>query len=112
MLNISGTIMPEELPTEVATLPRCLVEPEGVVPTPDLISSGATLRAFESALRALLARLEASHKTVRRLHVFAAAPLCAAVTLGRVRADDVHPSLVLYDRTEGGYRRALEIGAS
>lgn len=112
LLNVSGTITPEELPDEVGSLARCLIEPVDAVPAPDLISSVAAVRAFEAALRDLLARLEASHKTVRRLHVFAAIPLSAAVTLGRVRADEVHPALVLYDRTEAGYRRALEIGAS
>lgn len=110
LLNVSGTITPEELPGEVATLPRCLVEPVDAVPAPDLIGSAATLSAFEGAIRDLLAQLEASHKTVRRLHVFAAVPLSAAVTLGRVRADEVHPALLLYDRTEAGYRLALEIG--
>ncbi|WP_089107345.1 hypothetical protein [Streptomyces hyaluromycini] len=46
---------------------------------------------------------------LRRLHVLAAVPVSAAVALGRVHDADVHPCLVVYDRTGGQYSAALEI---
>jgi hypothetical protein len=60
-------------------------------------------------LRQLLSELEASHKNLRRVHIMAAAPVSAAVTIGRVHDANVHPALVVYDRTDGRYIPALEI---
>jgi len=110
VLNVSGSIASDELPGEVGSLPRFVLAPSSAVPSPDLVNSAEALAAFESSLRELLAWIEANHKSIRRLHVFAAVPLSAAVTLGRVRADEVHPALLLYDRGENGYHPALEIG--
>jgi hypothetical protein len=110
VLNVSGSIAWAELPDEIRSLPRFVLAPSSAVPSPDLVSSANALAAFEASARTLLARIEATHKTIRRLHVFAAVPLSAAVTLGRVRANEVHPALLLYDRGESGYHPALEIG--
>jgi hypothetical protein len=74
-----------------------------------VINSASTLEEFTSVLRQLLSELEASHKAMQRLHVLAAVPVSAAVTLGRVHDANVHPTLVIYDRTDGQYTAALEI---
>ena len=66
------------------------------------------MTAFETAIRELFASLEATAKSIRRLHVLPALPLSAAVTLGRVRDPLVHPTLLIYDRADAGYQPALE----
>lgn len=109
VLNLSGTIQPEEVPHQLAGLRRYRISPVGVAAAPDVLRNRASLTQFQEVLRSLFADLEASAKQVRRLHVLFAVPLSAGVSLGRVRDRQVHPALVLYDRTPSGYRRALEI---
>ena len=109
VLNVSGTIQEHELPAAVVGLPVFSLTTIGT-PTPDAIQNGDGLKAFEGSVRQLLGALEADYKSIRRLHVFAALPVSAAVTLGRSLDPAVHPSLVLYDRTSGGYVAALEVG--
>ena len=80
-----------------------------VTPDVDVIRSRAALDAFTRAARDVFATLDA-HKNIKRLHVFVAAPISAAVQLGRVRDPHIHPALVIHDRMTGGdYRHALEI---
>ncbi|MEU1484480.1 HNH endonuclease [Streptomyces sp. NPDC005752] len=109
VLNLSGTIQPEEVPQQLAGLRRYRVSPVGAASAPDVLRNRASLTRFQEVLRSLFADLEASAKQVRCLHVLFAVPLSAGVSLGRVRDRQVHPALVLYDRTPSGYRRALEI---
>lgn len=112
LVNASGTIHVNELPTEVAALPVYAVEPTGTTPQPDTVRSRAVLASFESAVRELLGHLEATHKAVQRLHVFAAAPVSVAVTLGRSIGWRIHPNLVVYDRlADGTYQQAMEVTA-
>ena len=109
LINASGTVQRDELPDALRALPVYVVAPDDVTPHTDTVASPASLISFETAVRAVLADVEATHKQVRRLHVIAAAPLSAAVVLGRVRDPHVHPSYVLYDRADSGYRPVLEI---
>ncbi|MFJ5531018.1 SAVED domain-containing protein [Streptomyces sp. NPDC093261] len=109
ILNISGSIQAEELPQQLALLPRWTIHPHDVIPSVDVINSVPTLNEFTSVLRQLLSELEANHKNLRRLHILAAIPVSAAVTLGRVHDANVHPDLVIYDRTAGQYTAALRI---
>ncbi|MDC7120590.1 SAVED domain-containing protein [Cellulomonas fimi] len=109
VLNVSGTIQPDELPQEVADLPRHVMTPVGQTPGVETISSPAALDAFTETVRALLSRLEVTDKHLSVLHVFAAMPLSAGVALGRARDPHVHPPFLIYDRTDSGYTPVLEI---
>jgi hypothetical protein len=109
LLNISGSIQPQELSEHLRQLPRWTISPRGAVPSVDVIDSLSALEEFTTVLRQLLSELEASHKNLRRVHVMAAAPVSAAVTIGRVHDANVHPALVIYDRTDSQYTQALEI---
>ncbi|WP_235618722.1 HNH endonuclease [Embleya scabrispora] len=109
LLNISGSIQEAELPSDLQDLPRWRVSPHGVTPSVDVVNSVDTLNAYSSTLRSLMSDLEARHKHIRRLHVLAAAPVSAAVALGRLHDANVHPVLVIYDRSDGRYNAAMEI---
>jgi hypothetical protein len=111
IVNASGTIHPIELPADVSAFPQFFIEPVDAVPHVDTIATRAALGSFERAVRRFLGDLEATHKTVRRLHLFAAAPVSAAVTLGRAAGWGIHPSIAIYDRTSGGYQLVLEVTA-
>jgi hypothetical protein len=111
IVNASGTIHPMELPVGLSDLPRFLIEPVDAVPHVDTITTRETLGSFERAVRLLLGELEATHKAVLRLHLFAAAPISAAVTLGRAAGWGIHPSLAVYDRTSSRYQLVLEVTA-
>lgn len=108
-LNVSGSIQQAEIPASLTSLRSYRLAVTNQTAGPDVFRNRESLVAFEASIRDLFSKLEATAKTVRRLHVLPAIPLSAAVTLGRVRDPQVHPGLVLYDRTDDGYQPALEI---
>jgi hypothetical protein len=111
LINLSGTIHDSELPAATKSLARYAISSREL-PHPDILQSAEALADFSAAGRDLLAQLEANnHKRIRLLHVFAAMPLSAAVAFGRIFADEVHPALQLYDRTQDGvYTPAIQVG--
>jgi hypothetical protein len=109
ILNVSGTIQPVEVPASIAGLRTYTVAPTDTAPAPDILRDRASLDAFEATIRTFFAQLETTAKNVRRLHVLPAIPLSAAVTLGRAHDPQVHPRLLIHDRTDTGYQPALEI---
>ncbi|MET9721669.1 HNH endonuclease [Streptomyces zaomyceticus] len=109
VLNVSGSIQADELPEDLKKLPRWVINPAGRVPSVDVIDSLETLSEFTNSLRSMLSFLEVKHKHMQTLHVLAAAPVSAAVALGRVHDAHVHPKMAIYDRTDGRYTVALEI---
>lgn len=112
IINASGTIHRDELPTETGTFPAYVIELEGSPRHTDSVRSRGVLDSFERAVRNMLGQLEESHKTVRHLHVFPAAPVSVGVTLGRAIGWGIHPRLVVYDRNDdGSYQPALEVKA-
>jgi hypothetical protein len=112
IVNASGTIHPNELPAGMGALPLYVIEPDNDTPHPDTVRSRKVRDSFEATLRTLLGHIEAAHKTVRELHVFAAAPVSVAVTLGRSIGWRIHPNLVVYDRlADGAYQKAMEVTA-
>lgn len=109
LVNLSGTVQPDELPEDLCGLPRFVISPTAATPHPDIMGTAATLSAFEWTIRGVLAGIEQGHKQLRRLHVLGAIPVSAAVVLGRVRDPHVHPAYVLYDRGADGYTAVLEV---
>jgi hypothetical protein len=111
ILNVSGSIHPNEIPERLRGLPLFRLYPDGAPAQADTIESKKALQSYKAALRLLFAQLEAEHKSIRMLHVFAALPITAAVELGRVPDPVVHPAMQLYDRLDDGtYRAALVVG--
>ena len=111
VINVSGSIQTDELPEALTSLPRFTISLDGTTPEPDIFSTPKSVDAFSQTCRLLLSAIEASHKQVQRLHVFAAMPMSAAIALGQVLDTTVHPQLSLYDRTDRGYVSSMEIEA-
>lgn len=112
VINASGTIHRSELPSVTADLPAYFIELDHGTPNTDTVRSRVIRDSFEQAIRAMLGQLEQTDKTVRRLHVFAAAPVSLGVVLGRAVGWGIQPTLVVHDRIDDGtYRPALEVSA-
>lgn len=110
IINASGTIHRSELPVSTYELPAYVIEVEQGVPHTDTVRSRTTRDSIEYAIRTMLGQLEQDDKSIRTLHVFAAAPVSVGVTLGRSVGWGIHPRLVIYDRLDDGtYRPALEV---
>ncbi len=111
MVNVSGTVSLDAIPGDLKELPTFQIAPADGVPHRDAIRTRAARDSFHEALSRLLGDLEAEHKPIRRLHVIAAAPVSAAIILGRSVGWGFHPKLVVYDATDDGYQPALEVTA-
>lgn len=109
VLSVGVTAVPDlaRLPTEISDLPRWSLTAK---PTGDsVISSPAALDDFEHALRAVYTRIDES--PITRVHLIAAVPVAAAVTLGRAWDRSHHIPVVVYERNRDGYSAALEVTA-
>ena len=104
VVNLSGTIRLDELPADVSSH-RTIYELLPAAPAesgPGVIESLDGLAAFEAAARRFLAVVERDHGKPQRIELFAAVPVCAAVTLGRVLMPNVSPAWAVYDRDQNG----------
>ncbi len=80
------------------------------VPGPTLISSPTALTNFDRAVRRFLALVEDDHGKLDRVDLFAAIPVSAAITLGRVLMPHVSPAWAVFDRDDQGrFFEALEV---
>lgn len=98
VVNASGSIKENELPSELETLPVFSIQPTGgIIPQPDTIQNHSSLENFEKTFRDFLSSVELLHKPIRRLHLFSAVPLSVAVCMGRCISRDVAPDFSLYE---------------
>lgn len=102
VVNVSGTIKLDELPRDPEARSVYVLGPVGVTPNNGVITVQSTLRNFDASVRALMGQIEAEHGKVQEVDLFAAAPVSAAVTLGRVLSPSVSPAWRVYDRDEHG----------
>lgn len=112
VLSLSGTVLREELPTEIDVRYSIYeIKPEAPsVSGPGLVSSLGDLAQVEGAFRGFLAEVESSHGKLREVDVFLAIGVASAVTLGRVLMPNVSPALNVWDRDERGvFFRALQV---
>lgn len=93
------------LPDGVASLPAWSLRAEH--PGDTVIDSPSALRDFEVAARRLYTELDNSG--VAKIHLVVAAPVSAAVIVGRVLPHSHHAPVVVYERTPDGYAPALEL---
>lgn len=110
VINVSGSIHQSELPEDLQVLPTYTIRLTGDTPPhANIIESRATLDQFRSACYDLFAAIEVSHKRARDIHLFAAAPLSAAVTIGQAINPQVLECVTVYHRADGSYLPSLKI---
>lgn len=111
VVNASGDIKTEEFPGDVIGLPLFRIAPaDGHQPSTSAFDSSETQELFDATVRSFLAELEVRAKHIRRLHVFAAVPVSAAVALGRrLPVNAAAPRLALYHRSNDTYLHAFDI---
>lgn len=110
LVSVSGTVSRERIPAELSAFPVIDLRPSGIVPRLDLLDSPESVASFGEAWRHLLGTVEHDLPRVARLHVLAAAPVPAAVSIGRYRSRSANPNLVVYQRESNEmYTAAVEI---
>lgn len=115
MVNLSGTVHIQDLPTEVresnAVYALRPIAPCG--PGVSLIASLQALSNFAETFRSFLANIEANHREADCINLFAAVPVSVAITMGRVLMPNVSPVLRVFDRDDSGaFFVALEVQKS
>jgi hypothetical protein len=111
LCSLSGTINPNELPTEIVQASAVYeIRPSTADAGPEILRSRTTLRNFASTYREFLAAVETAHPDATAINLVAAVPVTAAIELGRARMRNVHPPLRVYERAEAGYALAVEVG--
>lgn len=107
--NLSGTTPLTDLPAGLNNAPVFQAGPKPG-PAEDLFAHPTVLARFEESIRAFFTGLERTHKHVKRIHVLGAIPVSPAVSLGRIlKSPGLRPTVVTYDRTDGGYVQALVV---
>ena len=111
IVNASGTVNLQQVPTELSGLAAFVIEPKHGEPNRDVIRTQRSRNSFHNTVSDLLGHIEANHKSITKLHLFAAAPVSAAIILGRSVGWGFHPELLVYDAVPDGYSLALEVQA-
>lgn len=105
-VDVTAAIAASRAPSHLAHAPSVrLSVPRGA--NSDVISTRADLASFAQTWRELLSTIERQWPKVERLHILAAVPATAAVTMGRHRMRAVHPTFVLYQFQEHGVDEAV-----
>lgn len=110
LVELSGPVKEERLPDRLRELPRVTITPKDQPPGADLLGSRAAVESFALAWRTALARIESELPSVRVLHLVAAVPAPAAITMGRHRMRVAQPNFVVYQLRHDAYEAAMEVG--
>lgn len=110
IINASGSIEHSELPEELQDLPTyTLGVGEGTVADANVLVSANDLDRFQASCYTLLGTIEARHKSALEIHLFAAAPLSAAISIGQTFNPQVSRRVGVYHRTDDGYETCVQL---
>lgn len=99
LCSISGSVDINRLPPDVLDSHTIYeLRPTTVLPTPELITTQATLDQFSQTWRTLLSTIEVDHPGAPAIPIFPAVPPAAAISIGRHLLRAAHPPLHIYDR--------------
>lgn len=113
IMNVSGSIHRQELPTHIDdTYTVFVIKTLGKAPNPDSVLSMASLEEFRRCYRNWLAHLETEHKFAPAIHLFPAIPPAVAVACGLDLMPHTQPALVVYDRMPREFIPAVTINES
>lgn len=110
ILSISGNISPMQLPPTInSDFTVYEITPKEVTPNRSILFLERTLNEFRYSYQNLLRNIERSYKNVRKIHLFPAVPIAAAIVCGRELLKNVSPSVLIYDKTKRGYKPTMEV---
>lgn len=110
ILSLSGKINISSLPKTIRDKHSIYeIHPDKVRPTRDLVSTPRTLEAFRVSFQKLLRKIESAHPRTKRIALFPAIPVSAAIACGRELLKDISPSLMIYDFISNEYKPVLEV---
>ncbi|UOQ60655.1 SAVED domain-containing protein [Leucobacter rhizosphaerae] len=105
-VDVTASVDVARVPAQLAGAPSVrLLVTEGA--SSEAIASRVDLVSFAAAWRELLSTVERQWPRVERLHILAAVPGTAAVTMGRHRMRGAHPTFVLYQHHGKGIDEAV-----
>lgn len=108
VISVSGSVDRSSISEDLLSMPMLLIT--STVISPEAIVSQAELSRFRATWLAALGEVERKFPKCSRLHVIAAVPNSAAITLGQSRMRAVHPEFVVYQRKQNGtYEPAILI---
>jgi 5-methylcytosine-specific restriction endonuclease McrA len=97
--SVTAEVNPDRFPAALETVPRLVLRPDGLSPSPMLLGNEKTLSNYGSAFRDMLAEAERLYPRAERWHLVAAVPTTVAVESGRAFMREVQPPVHLYQRT-------------
>jgi hypothetical protein len=111
VIGLSGTVSDDRITSAVRT-PVSIWRITIDKPHNDWLRCRSQLEAFRRAARAVMDRIKAVHGQDASLHIFPAAPVAAAIELGRIRQPKADLAWRVYDQNQqlGGFAPALDIG--
>lgn len=102
LVSISAPISRDEIPSHLSECPVLEIRPKSAGQDTNRFKSKAELASFSEEYRAMLGRIERDYKPhAERIHLIAAAPIAAAIEMGRLRDPNSHPGVVVYQRDGG-----------
>lgn len=112
VLSLSGSINPEELPSDIYTNSNIYeIRPVGTTPNRDILRNKTSYENFNKTYHEFLSQMEVKHKTCSEIHLFPAVPVTAAIACGRGIMRDAQPAITVYDRTGNSYKQTLTINS-
>lgn len=114
IVSVSGRITPRDIPAKFQKGYFIYeIRPALGTPRTDLLKTRGDLDRFRDTYEGWQGSLSASHgQRVRRVDVFAAAPIPVAIMLGYARLPQVAPRLRVYENEPlaGGFKMGVEVG--
>lgn len=105
-VDVTAAVGANRVPANLAGAPSVrLSVAEGA--SVEAIASQGDLASFSGAWRDLLSTVERQWPRAERLHILAAVPATAAITMGRHRMRGAHPAFVLYQHHDTGFDEAV-----
>lgn len=109
--SLTAEVQRANLPDSLQALPYFEIRPEADRFGPTLFSHPGTLRNFGDRWRTLLAEVEAACPGATRWHLVAAAPVTAAVEMGRSFMRDAQPPVDVCQREDTTYTPVVQVNA-
>ncbi|GAA0452945.1 hypothetical protein Aca07nite_67920 [Actinoplanes capillaceus] len=110
-VSLTAQIQRSNLPDPLQSLPYFEIRPTAERFGPSLFSHPQTLRNFAGRWRALLAEVERSCPSATTWHLIAAAPITAAIEMGRALMRGAQPPTKVYERQNDTYTPVVQVNS-